>query len=91
MFKAYVTGSAYITHSPYFVENGIFTPIGSLFSTEHNGGFNFAIDRAVAKLCLRVRTRVTNIDYEKRVIESFPYNTSVYYTMYKRSSLSSER
>ena len=27
--------------------------------------------------------RVTNIDYEKRIIESFPYNTSVYYAMYK--------
>ena len=41
------------------------------------------IDRAVAKLRLRVHTRVANIDYGKRVIESFPYNTSIYYAMYK--------
>ena len=39
--------------------------------------------RAVAKLRLRIRTRVANIDYEKRVVESFPYNTFVYYAMYK--------
>ena len=26
---------------------------------------------------------VANIDYEKRIIESFPHNTSVYYAMYK--------
>ena len=38
--------------SLHFVENGIFTPIGSLLSAEHNGGFNFAIDCAVAKLRL---------------------------------------
>ena len=28
-------------------------------------------------------TYCANIDYEKRVIERFPYNTSVYYAMYK--------
>ena len=27
-------------------------------------------------------TCVTNIDYKKRVIESFSYNTSIYYAMY---------
>lgn len=52
-----------------------------LIFTEHDSGYVFVIGLSIAKLHLRERTPIANIDYEKHVIESFPYNTSVYYVM----------
>ena len=52
-----------------------------LIFTEHDSGYVFVIGLSIAKLHLRERTPIANIDYEKHVTESFPYNTSVYYVM----------
>jgi len=53
----------------------------SLLFAEHDDSFIYAIGPSVAELRSRERTCVANIDYEKRLIGSFPYNMSVYYVV----------
>lgn len=62
-------------------ENLIFAPPTSLLFAEHDDYFIFAIGPSVVEVRSPERTCVANTDDEKRIIESFPYNMSVYYIL----------
>jgi len=67
-----------------FFGNDASVSLGSAFSAERSNTLNYAIGCCVAKLRRGECLCVANVDYEKRVIEHFPYNTSVYYALFNQ-------